>query len=102
MKANDKNSEFYLAYLKFEIRFLEKLMHRRNVLEGHEKMGKSEEQKKKENDMEFDFIDDEEEQMEGIKFEENENIEGEMRKGEEANLVKIVTANLIKKFAREV
>ena len=59
LKANDKNSDFYLAYLKFEVRFLEKLMHRRNVLEGQEKMGKSEEKKRKENDMEFDFIDDE-------------------------------------------
>lgn len=34
LKANEKNADFYVAYLKFEVRFLEKLMHRRNVLEG--------------------------------------------------------------------
>lgn len=34
LRANDKSSRFQIAYLEFEVRFLEKLMNRREILTG--------------------------------------------------------------------
>ena len=34
LRANEQSSRFQLAYLEFEVRFLEKLMHRREILSG--------------------------------------------------------------------
>ena len=78
LRSNENTPAFYLEYLKFELRFLEKVMERRSILSG----GPGAKQ-------EFDFIDEEDEQP---------DVEGEIKHGEEANLVKIVAQNIMGKF----
>ena len=92
LRANEESTEFQLAYLAFEVRFLEKLMHRREILTGKKSLdqdGKLVESK----DAELAFID--EEDQDG-----SANPEGEIKQGEEANIVKIVVANLISKYSQ--
>lgn len=85
LRTNETNAVFHLEYLKFELKFLEKIMMRREVLGG----GKPVSEK-------LDFVDDcEDEEPEPVK-----DIEGEIKLGEEGNLVKIVVANILKAFVQ--
>lgn len=61
LRMNDTDPRFHLEYLKFEVRYFEKVMQRREVLQKDQ----------------VDFIND-------------CDIEGETKRGEEANIVKIV------------
>jgi hypothetical protein len=71
-------SKFNLAYLKFELVTFEKIMKRREVLN------------KVSEDQAIDFVDQEVE---------CESPDGEMKKGEEANLLKIVYAQIAARFS---
>ena len=76
--------------MAFEVRFLEKLMHRREILTGKKNLGEGGKLvEAKDGDLEFI---DEDVGAAG------EDVEGEVKKGEEANIVKIVVANLISKY----
>ena len=78
--------------MAFEVRFLEKLMHRREILTGKKNLGEGGKLvEAKDGDLEFI---DEDVGAAG------EDVEGEVKKGEEANIVKIVVANLISKYGQ--
>jgi U3 small nucleolar RNA-associated protein 6 len=96
LKVNDQTPKFYTEYLKFEVKFLDKLMERRKVLNG-KPVESSEKQKTKAKE-ELAFIDD----GDDVVNEENETPEGEIKAGEESNLVKIVVTNLLEKFSTNV
>jgi len=66
---------------------LDKLMQRRDILTGKKTLNESGELVKS---GELAFIDEEDQDA---------NVEGEVKKGEEANIVKIVVQNLITKFS---
>ena len=71
LRANEESTEFQLAYLAFEVRFLEKIMHRREILTGKKSLdqdGKLVESK----DAELAFIDEEDQDGAG-------NPEGEIK-----------------------
>ena len=71
LRANEDSTEFQLAYLAFEVRFLEKIMHRREILTGKKSLdqdGKLVESK----DAELAFIDEEDQDGAG-------NPEGEIK-----------------------
>ena len=40
LRANENSSKFQLAYLEFEVRFLEKIMQRREILTGLKSLDK--------------------------------------------------------------
>jgi hypothetical protein len=61
LRQNEDSSKFHLEYLRFEIKTFDKVMKRREVLLGDK-----------------------------LNFVEDSDIEGETRRGDEANLVKIV------------
>jgi len=69
LRMNEQVAEFHLEYLKFEVRFFEKLMQRREVLTQGQ----------------IDFVND-------------CNVEGETKQGEESNLLKIVWQNICSKY----
>ena len=97
LRVNENAPKFYTAYLKFEVRFLDKLMERRAILNGpggKAAGGKS---------GELDFIDEDDDDSvadEEVK-EKKEEVDGEIKPGEEGNIVKIVVGNLIKKFGKD-
>ena len=74
---NEDSPQMYTEYLKFELRFLDKVMARRTILRGNGP------------EKQLNFID-----------EAVEDIEGEIKQGEESNLVKIVSNNIIEKFGK--
>ena len=84
--------KFYTEYLKFEVKFLDKLMQRREILGGQSKLNEDGQISKKEKDLAF--IDDEEGK--------EEDVEGEVKRGEEGNIVKIVVQNLLEKFPNDI
>lgn len=84
LKVNDQKPRFYVEYLRFEVVFLEKLMQRRKVLNGMDGQTKK---------SELDFVD--EDDM-------RDNVEGEVKSGEESNLVRIVVNNLMEKFPENI
>ena len=92
LRANESVPKFYTAYLEFEVKFLDKLMQRRGILQGQQIINQDGTVIKKDKDLEF--IDDEEAQ--------ESDIEGEVKKGEEANIVKIVVDNLLEKFPNDI
>lgn len=71
---NEDDARFNLEYLRFEVKYFDKLMLRREVLSQGQ----------------VDFVNN------------CEEVEGETKRGEEANIVKIVWDNLKKKFADDV
>lgn len=71
---NENDAKFNLEYLRFEVKYFDKLMARREVL-NHGKL---------------DFVDN------------SEEIEGETKRGDEANIVNIVWQNLKKKYSEDV
>ena len=79
LRQNEDFPKFNLAYLKFELVTFEKIMKRRDVLN------------KISEDQAIDFVDQEEQ----------ESPEGEMKKGEEANLLKIVYAQVATRFSAD-
>ena len=70
-------------------------MQRREILAGKKQLNEKGEIINAEADGGLEFID------EDVKEEDQEAIQGEVRPGEEANIVKIVTQNLIKKFSTD-
>ena len=68
---NEDDARFNLEYLRFEVKYFDKLMLRREVLSQGQ----------------VDFVNN------------CEEVEGETKRGEEANIVKIVWDNLKRKFA---
>ena len=80
LRVNDTKPKFYTEYLKFEVVFLDKIMQRRKVLNGNKTK-------------ELDFVDDEARK---------EEIEGEIKPGEESNIVKIVVKSLLEKFPTNI
>ena len=84
LKVNDQKPRFYVEYLRFEVVFLNKLMQRRKVLNGIDGKAKK---------SELDFVDEEDL---------SKNIEGEIRAGEESNLVRIVVSNLMERFPENI
>ena len=87
LKVNDSKPRFYTEYLKFEVVFLDKLMHRRQLLNGDNKQSEAQDK--------LDFVDDED-------SEEKNGIEGEVKPGEEGRLVEIVVGNLLEKFPENI
>lgn len=81
---NDTKPRFYVEYLRFEVVFLDKLMQRRKVLNGIDGKAKKDS---------LDFVDEEEAR---------EDIEGEVKAGEEGNLVRIVVQNLLERFPENI
>lgn len=71
---NEDDARFNLEYLRFEVKYFDKLMLRREVLSQGQ----------------VDFVNN------------CEEVEGETKRGEEANIVRIVWDNLKKKFADDV
>ena len=71
LRANENDSKFYSEYLKFEVKFLDKLMARRQVLAGQAILDNDGQLNKKQKDLAF--IDDEEGK--------EEDVEGEVKKG---------------------
>ena len=71
---NEDDARFNLEYLRFEVKYFDKLMLRREVLSQGQ----------------VDFVNN------------CEEVEGETKRGEEANIVRIVWDNLKKKFAEDV
>ena len=71
LRANENDSKFYSEYLKFEVKFLDKLMARRQVLAGQATLDNDGQLNKKQKDLAF--IDDEEGK--------EEDVEGEVKKG---------------------
>ena len=71
---NEDDARFNLEYLRFEVKYFDKLMLRREVLSQGQ----------------VDFVNN------------CEEVEGETKQGEEANIVRIVWDNLKKKFADDV
>ena len=69
LRMNDSNPKFHIEYLKFELKYFEKIMMRREVLKADSKV---------------DFVNDCDEKM----------ADGETQRGDEANFVKIVWKNL--------
>lgn len=84
LRVNENSSKFYTAYLRFEVRFLEKLMQRRDILAGPKAQEKG-----------LDFID------ESDGDNDKDGQQGEIKPGEEENLVKIVVSNLVRKFGKD-
>jgi hypothetical protein len=82
LKVNDQKPKFYTEYLKFELAFLDKLMQRRKVLNGNQMTTKEE----------LAFVEDE------LPAE----VEGEIKPGEECNIVKIVVKNLLEMFPENI
>jgi len=74
---NDTDPKFHLEYLRFELKFFEKIMMRREVLKP---------------DAKVDFIND---------CDEDKEIKGETKRGDEANFVKIVWRNLKERFNQD-
>lgn len=68
---NEDDARFNLEYLRFEVKYFDKLMLRREVLSQGQ----------------VDFVNN------------CEEVEGETKRGDEANIVRIVWDNLKKKFA---
>jgi hypothetical protein len=82
LKVNDSKPRFYTEYLKFEVIFLDKLMQRRKVLNGaHQKKP------------DLNFVEGDEDAQE---------VEGEIKPGEESNIVKIVVKSLLEKFPTNI
>ena len=77
LRANENDSKFYSEYLKFEVKFLDKLMARREILAGQSTLDNDGQLNKKQKDLAF--IDDEEGK--------EDDVEGEVKKGQEANIV---------------
>ena len=92
LRVNENVPKFYTEYLKFEVKFLDKLMQRREILNGQSQIGTDGNIRKKEKELEF--IDDEEDK--------ESDIEGEVKRGEEGNIVKIVVENLLEKFPNDI
>ena len=92
LRINENVPKFYSEYLKFEVKFLDKLMHRRSILNGQSQFNAEGILSKKEKDLAF--IDDEDEK--------EDDIEGEIKRGEESNIVKIVVQNLLEKFPDDI
>ena len=69
LRQNEDSSKFHLEYLRFEIKTFDKVMKRREVLLGDK-----------------------------LNFVEDSDIEGETKRGDEANLVKIVFKQLAAKY----
>ena len=88
LKLNETKPRFYTEYLKFEVKFLDKLMQRRRILNGQTVADKP-----KIGDLEF--IDD-------LSLEGGDEVTGEVKPVEESNIVKIVVANLLEKFPQNV
>ena len=84
LKVNDQKPRFYVEYLRFEVVFLDKLIQRRKVLNGIDGKAKN---------SELDFVDEEDL---------SKHIEGEIRAGEESNLVRIVVSNLMERFPENI
>ena len=59
LRVNANVPKFYTEYLKFEVKFLDKLMQRREILNGQSQIGNDGNIREKEKELEF--IDDEEE-----------------------------------------
>lgn len=79
LRVNESNSDFHVAYLQFELRYFDKVMMRREVLNSGSKA--------------IDFV--------------NEDVQmqmpdGETQRGDEANFVKIVWQNLLAKFSSDI
>ena len=53
LRANENSSKFQVAYLDFEVKFLNKLMHRREILGGVKQLNEKGEIIKKEGDLAF-------------------------------------------------
>lgn len=84
LKVNDTKPRFYVEYLRFEVVFLDKLMQRRKVLNGIDGKPKKDQ---------LDFVDEEDARP---------DIEGEIKAGEEGNLVRIVVKNLLERFPENI
>lgn len=81
LRQND-TPDFHLAYLEFEVKYFEKVMMRREVLNSKDKVK---------------FVDGEADVPMG-----SEVPEGETKPGDEANFVKIVWANIQAKYGQDV
>ena len=92
LRVNENVPKFYSEYLKFEVKFLDKLMKRREILNGKSLLDSDGQITKKEKDLAF--IDDEEEK--------EEDVEGEIKRGEESSIVVIVVKNLLEKFPNNI
>jgi hypothetical protein len=73
LRMNDTDPKFHLEYMRFELKFFEKIMMRREVLKSGAKV---------------DFINDCDEKP----------VEGETQRGDEANFVKIVWKSISDRF----
>lgn len=94
LRANENSPPFQLAYLSFEVKFLNKLMQRREILSGKKTLNEKGELVKKEEELQFideDVKDDDDQ----------EAVEGEVKPGEEANIVDIVVKNVIGKYGSD-
>ncbi len=89
LRANEDSSRFQLAYLEFEVKYLDKLMQRREILTGTKKLN---EQGELVESGELAFIDEDDDSA---------NVEGEVKKGEESNIVQIVAQSIITKFGSD-
>ena len=74
LRMNESDYRFHLEYLRFEVKYFDKVMLRREVLQQGQ----------------VEFVND------------CEEVEGETKQGEESNIVKIVWENLKVKFAGDV
>lgn len=72
LRMNDTVPRFHLEYLKFELKYFEKIMMRREILKP---------------DVKVDFVND-------CDADVKMDVEGETQRGDEANFVKIVWKNL--------
>lgn len=76
LRMNENDVKFHIEYLRFELKYFEKIMMRREVLKDNSKV---------------DFVND--------VNEEDNQIAGETKIGDEANFVKIVWNNIKQKFS---